>query len=118
MKVFLHKITDDDALTKELQRGFRANIEDIIKKKSQHFKVSKKSIVQSQRGRVKNNIPRWVAMYLAQELTAAKLKEIAEIFGLKSIESIPTTINKLKCLLNEDNDLLKSIDKMIAEYDS
>jgi len=115
---YQHKITDEHVLTKNMQKIFRPSIEEIIKKTSQHFKVSKKSITQSQRGRVKNNIPRWVAMYLAQELAAAKLKEIAELFGLKSIGSIPMTINKLKCFLDEDNELLKSIDKMISEYDS
>ena len=110
--------TDKYALTKEIQKIFRPSIESIISKTSRHFKVSKKSITQSQRGRVKNNIPRWVAMYLAQEMAAAKLKEIAEQFGLKSIGSIPTTIKKLKCLLAKDEVLSKTINKMISEYDS
>ena len=57
-------------------------------------------------------------MYLAQEIAAAKLKEIAELFGLKSVGSIPTTIKKLKCLLDKDEVLSNTINKMISEYDS
>ena len=110
--------TDKSVLTKEIQKIFRPSVESIIIKTSHHFKVSKKSITQSQRGRVKNNIPRWVAMYLAQEIAAAKLKEIAELFGLKSVGSIPTAIKKLKCLLDKDEVLSNTINKMINEYDS
>ncbi|WP_281400979.1 transposase [sulfur-oxidizing endosymbiont of Gigantopelta aegis] len=110
--------TDEQELTKEIQKIFRPSIESIIIKTSEHFKVSKQSITQSQRGRVKNNIPRWVAMYLAQEIATAKLKEIAEKFGLKSVGSIPTTIKKLKCLLDKDKVLLNIIEEINDEYDS
>jgi len=57
-------------------------------------------------------------MYLSQHISGAKLKEIAGEFGLQSIGSIPTTINKLKCLLNDDKTLLTAIEKMISKYDS
>ena len=110
--------TDELVLTKQIQKIFRPSVESIILKVSDHFNVSKKSITQSQRGRVKNNIPRWVSMYLAQEVATAKLKEIAEIFGLKSVGSIPTTIKKLKDLLDKDEALLNIVERMIAECDS
>ena len=110
--------TDEQVLTNEVQKIFSPSVESIILKVSEHFNVSQKSITQSQRGRVKNNIPRWVAMYLAQEIARAKLKEIAEIFGLKSVGSIPTTIKKLKGLLDKDEVLLNIVEKMISEYDS
>ena len=100
---------DKNVLTKEIQKLFHPSVESIIIKTSHHFKVSQKSITQSQRGRVKNNIPRWVAMYLAQEIAAAKLKEIAQLFGLKSVGSIPTSIKKLKCLLDKELFLLDKL---------
>jgi len=57
-------------------------------------------------------------MYLSQEIGSAKLTEIAQFFGLRSVGSIPTTIKKLKDLLEEDKSLSKIIDKMISEYDT
>ncbi len=36
------------------------------------------SILMNQRVRVKNNIPRWVAIYLSQEIGSVKLSEIAK----------------------------------------
>jgi len=33
---------------------------------------------------VENNIPRWIAMYLSQEISSKKLSEIAKCFSLKS----------------------------------
>jgi REP element-mobilizing transposase RayT len=96
--------TDEQVLTRETQKIFRPGIESIIAKTSLYFKVSPGSITQSQRGRVTNNIPRWVAMYLAREIAAAKLKEIAVMFGLKSVGSIATTIKKLNALLEKDKE--------------
>ena len=116
--VYQQRKTNERAITKEMQKLFRPSVEKIIKKTSYHFKVSKKSITQSQRGRVGNNIPRWVAMYLAQEIGAAKLKEIAEMFGLKNVGSIPTTIKNLKHLLDEDKLLSQIIDEIISECDT
>jgi len=108
--------TDEQVLTRETQKIFRPSIENIIVKTSLYFKASQQSITQSQRGRVKNNIPRWVAMYLAQEIAAAKLKEIAAMFGLKSVGSIATTIKKLKSLLEKDKELSSTVKKIISEY--
>lgn len=55
-------------------------------------------------------------MYLAQEIAAAKLKEIAVMFGLKSVGSIATTIKKLKTLLEKDKELSYTVKKIISEY--
>lgn len=60
------------------------------------FKVSPRSIVQAARGPGSKNVPRWVAMYLCQELGGATLQEIAEQFGLQRYGTVSTTIGKLK----------------------
>jgi REP element-mobilizing transposase RayT len=116
--IYRQRKTDEKALTREIQKIFRPSIENIINKTSYHFGVGKESITKSQRGRVENNIPRWVAMYLAQEVGAAKLKEIAVMFGLKSVGSIPTTINKLKQQIHEDKALSQAIKDITNEYDT
>ncbi|MFK5986623.1 MAG: hypothetical protein QM479_14535 [Pseudomonadota bacterium] len=55
-------------------------------------------------------------MYLSQELGAATLNEIAPLFGLKTMGSIPTTIKKLKFILDEDEALLQRINQITAGY--
>jgi len=74
--------------------------------------------LKSQRGRVQSNIPRWVAMYLSQEISSHKLREIAITFNLKRTESIPTTIAKLKVLLEDNLRLKRRVKKIIREYDT
>jgi len=72
-------------------------MDEIVKQAAKSFKVSELSILKSQRGRVQNNIPRWVVMYLSQEISSKKLNEIAKTFNLKRTGgSIPTTVLKLK----------------------
>ncbi len=82
------------------------------------FKVSKESIIKSQRGRVANNIPRRVTMYMAQQYGGLKLKEIADEFGLKRTGSIPTTIKKLMVALDGDRKLLRQFNRIKSQYDT
>jgi len=55
---------------------------------------------------------------LAEEVGTAKLKEIAQLFRIKNIGSISTTIKKLKDLLEEDKILVQRIEKIINECDT
>jgi chromosomal replication initiation ATPase DnaA len=59
-----------------------------------------------------NNVPRWVAMYLCQEVCGCRLVEIASYFGLKRTGSIPTTIKKLKQLMKQDKTLMRMLDEL------
>ncbi len=102
-------------LSKKMIRQFKPSIEKIINEVCEQFKVSASSIKKSQRGKVTRNTPRWIAMYLAQEKCDAKLAEIAKAFSLKSVGSIPATIQKLKHLLDEDKVLKIQVIKMISE---
>lgn len=115
-----YKQRDTDELSvsnKELQL-FRPGLDELIKKVVQEFKVSKESIIESQRGHVANNIPRWVTMYMAQQYGGLKLKEIADEFGLKRTGSIPTTIKKLMVALDEDRKLLRKFNRIKSQYDT
>ena len=79
---------------------------------AKRFKVDSKTITISQRGRVDDNIPRWVVMYLAQEISGLKLREIAEELGLKHTGSIPATIAKLKHRMESDEGLFKVVERL------
>ncbi|VAW88514.1 hypothetical protein MNBD_GAMMA17-658 [hydrothermal vent metagenome] len=109
--------TDDSEISRETSRHFRPTIEKITKLIAKSFKVDLASILSNRRGRVVNNIPRWVAMHLAQEVCGLKLSEIAEFFGLKRTGSIPTTISKLKVRMASDKKLVRKIDKIKRQND-
>ncbi|MGD8568363.1 MAG: hypothetical protein PVJ39_09770 [Gammaproteobacteria bacterium] len=82
------------------------------------FKVNVDSITRRQRGRVDENIPRWVIMYFAREICGLKLQEIATCLGLKRTGSIPTTIMKLKLRMASDAKLARKVGKIKREYDT
>jgi len=69
---------------------------------ARHFNVELETIKISQEGRVDDNIPHWVVMYLAQEICGVKLSEITIYTGLKRTGSIPTNIAKLKSRMAVD----------------
>lgn len=116
--VYQQRKTDELAVTKDTLQLFRPGIDDIIERVATVFKVSKDSIVSGRRGRVSNNIPRWVTMVLAQECGDMKLLNIAAALGLKRAGSIPTTIKKLKDLLVKDENLLRMVEQIKSQYDT
>jgi chromosomal replication initiation ATPase DnaA len=65
---------------------------------------------------VYENIPRWTVMYLAQEISGLKLREIAEYLGLKRTGSIPTTIAKLKLRMENDDSLSQVVGNFKRQY--
>ena len=110
--------TDEQALDQKTIQAFRPAFEDIIASTAKQFKVETDSILHSQRGRTHENIPRWVAMYLGQQLCGLNLKQIAHELGLKRTGSIPTTIAKLKSRLEEDARLTRMIERIKRVYDT
>jgi len=110
--------TDELSVSKETLQLFRPGLDEIIKRVAKEFKVSKSSILKSQRGRVANNLPRWVTMYMAQQYGGLKLKEIADEFELKRTGSIPTTIKKLRVVLEGDRNLLRKFNRIKSQYDT
>jgi chromosomal replication initiation ATPase DnaA len=71
-----------------------------------------------QQGRVKKNMPRWVSMCLSQETGSKKLTVIANAFGLKRTDSIPTTVKKLRILLEKDSKLRRKVERTKRVYDT
>jgi len=108
---------DESSVSKVAINYFRPAMNEIIEKVAKSFKVTASSIISSQRGRVANNIPRWVALFLSQECCRLTLKAIASEFGLKRTGSIPTTIKKLRILMDEDKGLMKKVDSIRRQYD-
>jgi chromosomal replication initiation ATPase DnaA len=76
------------------------------------FNVSPRSIVQAARGPGSKNVPRWVAMYLCQELGGATLQEIAEQFGLQRYGTVSTTIGKFKNESQNDAKLQQQVRRL------
>ena len=77
---------------------------------AKQFRVSEASIYKAARGPGSKNVPRWVAMYLCQELSAVTLQSIAKLFKLQRYGTVSTTVGKLKAECTEDPKL-----KAIAE---
>lgn len=75
---------------------WRPSCKQIISAVAKQFKVSEASIYQAARGPGSKNVPRWVAMYLCQELSAVTLQSIAKLFKLKRYGTVSTTVGKLK----------------------
>jgi len=74
----------------------RPSIRKVVAAVAKHYKVPEKNIYKAARGPGSKNVPRWVAMYLCQELSGVTLQEIAKRFGLKRYGTVSTTIGKLK----------------------
>ncbi len=87
----------------------------IISAVAKQFKVTEESIYTAARGPGSKNVPRWVAMYLCQELSAVTLQAIAKLFKLKRYGTVSTTVGKLKKEFVENPKLLAQTNKMLKE---
>lgn len=91
---------------------WRPSCRQIIKEVARQFKVSESSIYNAARGPGSKNVPRWVAMYLCQELSAVTLQSIAKLFKLKRYGTVSTTVGKLKKEFEEDPKLLATTERL------
>jgi REP element-mobilizing transposase RayT len=110
---YAQRITDDDAVSVASRAQFKPSIASIVTEVAIMFTVTEESILKAKRGT--NNVPRWVAMYLCQVVGDQPLTSIAEEFSLKRTGSIPTTISKLKVLMDNDRKLLKKVNSLMVE---
>lgn len=94
---------------------WRPSCKQIISAVAKQFKVSEESIYKAARGPGSKNVPRWVAMYLCQELSAVTLQAIAKLFKLKRYGTVSTTVGKLKKELAEDPKLLAATQKLAKQ---
>jgi putative transposase len=96
-------------LGKGRQARLRPSMKKVVAEVSRHYKVSESSIYSSARGPGSRNVPRWVAMYFCQELSALTLQDIADRFGLKHYGTVSTTIGKPRREMQTDPKLGKAI---------
>jgi len=87
----------------------------IISAVAKQFKVTEESIYTAARGPGSKNVPRWVAMYLCQELSAVTLQAIAKLFKLKRYGTVSTTVGKLKKEFVESPKILAAANKLLKE---
>ncbi|MFT4863651.1 MAG: putative transposase [Pseudohongiellaceae bacterium] len=94
---------------------WRPSCKQIITAVAKQFKVDEVSIYKAARGPGSKNVPRWVAMYLCQELSAVTLQTIAKLFKLKRYGTVSTTVGKLKKEFAADPKLLATTEKLIKQ---
>jgi len=91
---------------------WRPSCKSIISAVAKHFKVTESSIYNAARGPGSKNVPRWVAMYLCQELSANTLQSIAKLFKLKRYGTVSTTVGKLRKEFEADPALLAATERL------
>ena len=94
---------------------WRPSCKQIISAVAKQFKVDEASIYKAARGPGSKNVPRWVAMYLCQELSANTLQSIAKLFKLKRYSTVSTTVGTLRKEFAEDPKLAKATEKLIKQ---
>ena len=109
---YMQRQGDDNEVSRRESRYFRPGINSVIAAVATTFNAPPKSITNTRRGRVEDNIPRWIVMHLAQEKCGLTLREITKVMDLKRTRSIPTTIAKLKIRIKDDDQLRKAIRKL------
>ena len=105
--------------TRGVSRGanakWRPSCAEIVSAVAKQFKVKEDSIYMAARGPGSKNVPRWVAMYLCQELSAVTLQSIAKLFKLKRYGTVSTTVGKLKKEFAENPKVLTATNKLIKD---
>ena len=94
---------------------WRPSCKQIITAVARQFKVSEVSIYKAARGPGSKNVPRWVAMYLCQELSAVTLQSIAKLFRLKRYGTVSTTVGKLKLEFTENPKVLATTERLATQ---
>ena len=94
---------------------WRPSCAEIVTAVAKQFKVTEESIYTAARGPGSKNVPRWVAMYLCQELSAVTLQAIAKLFKLKRYGTVSTTVGKLKKEFTENPKIQTATNKLIKD---
>lgn len=93
----------------------RRPITEIVIAVANYYEVSPETITRARRGRGEKNIPRWIAMYLCQELEDYRLNDIAPAFNLSRYATVSTTIAKLKRLRVEARSVDRAINRIVLD---
>ena len=93
-------------------QGLYPSIDQIVAHVAKCTNTKIEEIVQSKRGRGRENIPRWIALYLSRELSQTSTRVIVNRFGLGHISGINQAVYKLKSRLSKDKDLENQLNIM------
>ncbi len=107
--------TAERGVSRGANAKWRPSCKNIISVVAKQFKVSESSIYNAARGPGSKNVPRWVAMYLCQELSAVTLQAIAKLFKLKRYGTVSTTVGKLKKEMAAERKLQATTEKLTAQ---
>lgn len=88
-------------------------IQDVIKGVAVFYGVDADDIIKVTRGPQPENEARKVAMYLCQELSAAKLIEIADHFNLSNINSVSSITHQVRKKIAENKRHKQSVNRLI-----
>ncbi|MFC1751352.1 helix-turn-helix domain-containing protein [Pseudomonadota bacterium] len=83
------------------------SLETIVGRVATFYKIEIKGIVVTKRGKGQQNLPRWIAMKLCQEVGSAKLHEIAKLFHVGHYSTVSQTIGRLNRLMEKDTEVFK-----------
>ncbi len=81
------------------------------------FPYAEKGIIRSKKGRSQYNIPRKIAMYIAQKCGDYRLKGIADAFGLAHYGGASSAIHHASETIKIDTQLMNRINSIINRFD-
>ncbi|PCI00037.1 MAG: hypothetical protein COB79_06265, partial [Zetaproteobacteria bacterium] len=86
---------------------------DVVTAVSKFYQKEVAELLQVVKGPQVKNEARKVAMYLCQEVTSCYLKDIADLFNLKSIGSVSFITHSVRLNKKQDKEFSKRVDKLI-----
>jgi hypothetical protein len=86
--------------------------EKIIKIVCAHFRIRKKEIMNSRRGR--ENLPRDVAIYLVRKYSGDTLVEIGSHFGIDNYSTVSSVVERIKARKKNSDSLQKILSQLSA----
>lgn len=98
--------SQSQALDSEIdKKGLKHPVDlmEIIGTVAASYGLSTQEIRVAKRGSGVDNLPRWIAMKLCQQVGGAKLTEIAIMFNVSHYSTVSQTIGRLNFLMNEDS---------------
>jgi len=113
----LNPLNQSEEIPREDRLFNRPTINKIIEDTASEFFLEIESIILSQKGRGRKNMPRKVAMYISKKIYDYRLKEIAEAFGLAHYGAVANAISIVTTKLIEHPELGLKLNAIIKRLD-
>ena len=107
----------DQEISHDDIRSLRPSLDLILTTVGTAYNVDRETLIKAQKGRGKSNLPRKVAMHLAQRQGGYRLTEIARVFGLKHYGGVSSAVYRIEKALESDKSLNKMIKDIIKRFD-